>query len=122
MRDKDLYAQILGLQHPWSVREVALNLDQGEVIIHVHHDPLVPLICPECSSVVPGYDTRKRRWRHLDTCQYRTILAAEIPRCNCPEHGVHQIAVPWSDQGSRFTPTLQNLSYSASANPAKIRS
>ncbi len=109
MRDKDLYAQILGLQHPWIVREVALSLDEGEVVIHVQHDPRVPLICPECGSEVPGYDTRKRRWRHLDTCQYRTILAAEIPRCNCSEHGVHQISVPWSEPGSSFTALFEAL-------------
>ena len=109
MRDKELYAQILGLQNPWSVREVALNLEKGEVVIHVHHNPLTPLLCPACGSEVPGYDTRERRWRHLDTCQYRTILSAEIPRCNCPEHGVHQVAVPWSDPGSRFTALFEAL-------------
>lgn len=103
MRDKDLYAQILGIQSPWKVREVALNLGGGEVVIHVHHDPEVPLACPECGAEVPGYDTRERRWRHLDTCQYRTILAAEVPRCNCSEHGVHQVSVPWGEAGSRFT-------------------
>ncbi len=103
MRDKDLYAQILGIQSPWKVREVALNLSEGEVIIHVQHDPLVPLVCPECGAEGPGYDTRERRWRHLDTCQYRTILAAEVPRCNCSEHGVHQVSVPWGEAGSRFT-------------------
>ena len=103
MRDKDLYAQILGIQAPWLVREVALNLDEGEVVVHVHHDPQVPLSCPSCGADVPGYDTRERRWRHLDTCQYRTILAAEVPRCNCSEHGVHQISVPWGEAGSRFT-------------------
>ena len=33
MRDKDLYAQILGLQSPWQVREVALHLEEGEVVV-----------------------------------------------------------------------------------------
>ena len=103
MRDKDLYAQILGIQAPWLVREVALNLNEGEVVVHVHHDPQVSLTCPKCGSDVPGYDTRERRWRHLDTCQYRTILAADVPRCSCSEHGVHQITVPWGEAGSRFT-------------------
>jgi len=49
------------------------------------------------------FDTRTRRWRHLDTCQYRTILVAEVPRVECPEHGVHQVPVPWSESNSRFT-------------------
>ena len=109
MRDKDLYAQILGLQHPWLVREVALNLTEGEVVVHVQHDPQVSLTCPECGSEVPGYDTRERRWRHLDTCQYRTILAAEVPRCRCSEHGVRQVSVPWGEPGSRFTALFEAL-------------
>jgi len=33
MRDKDLYAQIFGIQSPWKIREVALNLGGGEVVI-----------------------------------------------------------------------------------------
>lgn len=109
MRDKDLYAQILGLQHPWMVRDVALRLEDNEVIIHVGHDPQVPLTCPECGAEVPGYDTKERRWRHLDTCQYRTILVAEVPRCECAEHGVHQIPVPWAESGSRFTALFEAL-------------
>ncbi len=50
-----------------------------------------------------GYDSNRRRWRHLDTCQMQTILSAEIPRANCPEHGIHQVRVPWAEPGSRFT-------------------
>lgn len=103
MQDKDLYAQILGVQHPWVVRAVDLDLPGGEVVVHVQHDRQVSLCCPECGADAPGYDSRERRWRHLDTCQYRTILAADVPRCNCPTHGVRQVAVPWGEAGSRFT-------------------
>jgi len=35
--------------------------------------------------------------------QYRTILVADVPRVQCDEHGVVQVAVPWSDPKSRFT-------------------
>lgn len=103
MQDKDLYAQILGVQAPWKVRAVDLDLPGGEVVVHVQFDRQTALCCPECGVEAPGYDSRERRWRHLDTCQYRTILAAEVPRCNCPEHGVRQVAVPWGEAGSRFT-------------------
>lgn len=103
MQDKDLYAQILGIQAPWKVRAVDLDLPAGEVVVHVQFDRQIALCCPECGTEAPGYDSRERRWRHLDTCQYRTILAAEVPRCNCPDHGVHQVGVPWGEPGSRFT-------------------
>ncbi len=109
MRDRDLYAQILGITYPWLVREVGLRLQEGEVIIHLELAPGHALSCPLCGKAAPGYDTRQRRWRHLDTCQYRTVLVADVPRVECEEHGVHQMAVPWSESGSRFTALFEAL-------------
>ena len=103
MRDKELYTQLLGIQPPWRVRKVDLRLDAGEVHVYLELDPSVQLVCPVCGREVPGYDTRERRWRHLDMFQYRTFLITDVPRVNCPDDGVHQIKVPWSDQKSRFS-------------------
>ena len=102
MRDKELYARIVGIEAPWRVEDVELNLQQGEVVVRVAHDG-GPLRCPECGRPANRDDTRQRRWRHLDTCQYRTILAAEVPRVQCEHHNVKQIEVPWSESRSRFT-------------------
>jgi len=109
MRDKELYAQILGITYPWLVREVGLRLQEGEVLIHLELAREYALACPLCGRVSPGYDTRQRRWRHLDTCQYRTVLVADVPRVECEEHGVHQVSVPWSEPGSRFTALFEAL-------------
>lgn len=109
MRDKDLYAQILGITPPWFVQAVELELQQGEVTVKLDHDPSKPLNCPTCGKVAPGYDTRLRRWRHLDTCQYRTVIEANVPRIECKEHGVLQIKVPWAEAGSRFTALFEAL-------------
>ena len=108
MRDKDLYAAILGLQPPWHVEEVTLRLEAGEVQVRVASDRGA-LRCPTCGQEAPGYDTRERRWRHLDTCQYRTILVAAVPRVRCPQHGVGQVTLPWAEAGSRFTALLEAL-------------
>jgi len=89
MRDKDLYAQILGIKSPWQVSGVDLAISQGEVTVHVEQDKGTKQCCPTCKVVSPGYDTHKRRWRHLDTCQSKIILVADIPRVMCPEHGEH---------------------------------
>ena len=59
--------------------------------------------CPKCGVECPGYDRRQRFWRHLNTCQLKTILVAEVPRISCPEHGVITVQVPWSEPGSGFT-------------------
>jgi transposase len=109
MQDKDLYAQILGLSRPWAVRNVELDNAAEEIVVKVEHDRTEPLRCPECGKECAGYDSRLRRWRHLDTCQFKTILEAEVPRIECPEHGVRQFPVPWSEPNSGFTALFECL-------------
>jgi transposase len=41
--------------------------------------------------------------------QYETLVIAEIPRVKCPDHGVHQISVPWAEDTSRFTALFEAL-------------
>ncbi len=92
MRDRDLYAKILGIEAPWHVSDVVLDVAAGTVDVVVEHRGAA--VCPRCGKAAPGYDTLHRRWRHLDTCQFETHLAADVPRVECAEHGVRQIAVP----------------------------
>jgi len=109
MRDTDLYARILGVEQPWQVSGVELRLESGEVEVLVEHSGRGQLACPECGAPSSRYDTRPRRWRHLDTCQYRTILVAQVPRVQCRKHGVKTIQVPWSEPGSSFTALFEAL-------------
>jgi len=113
MRDTQLYARILGIERPWAVTDVDLDLPHDEVRVRVEHGDDGPrLTCPACGRACPGYDKRERRWRHLDTCQYRTILIADVPRVECPEHGVKRVAVPWAEPipgGGRFTAMFEAL-------------
>jgi len=104
MDDRSLYQTILGLKAPWYVNSVEVRIEDEEVWVFLERDKQQDLVCPECGRVCPGYDrSPERRWRHLDTCQYRTVLVARIPRVQCPEHGVRQITIPWGEDRSRFT-------------------
>lgn len=109
MRDTDLYAQILGVRDPWTVSEVHLDMPAKRVEVTLQHRAGAELHCPECGATCPGYDSKHRRWRHLDTCQFETMLIADVPRSNCPEHGPLQVTVPWAEAGSRFTALFEAL-------------
>lgn len=109
MHDKELYQQILGLTKPWVVESVELDRANEEILLKVGLKGSVVLCCPECEKAMPGYDKRERRWRHLDTCQYTTIIMADVPRGTCQEHGVRQICVPWAEPGSQFTALFERL-------------
>lgn len=102
MDELTLYERILGLQKPWTVEHVELSED-GVVHVHIEHDRDSETLCPECNRPCPRYDTRDKSWRHLDTCQYQTIVHGAVPRTRCPDHGVLQVTVPWAERNSRFT-------------------
>ena len=65
---------------------------------------------PGMWSGLPLYDHQgERQWRHLDTCQYQTILHARPPRTECAQHGVRVLKMPWAEPSSRFTVLLERL-------------
>lgn len=108
MKDTQLYSQILGIQKPWKVTSVNVSLADDAVEVQVQHGGS-ELKCPKCGQVCSGYDKRSRRWRHLDTCQLKTLLVADVPRVDCKEHGVVTVEVPWAEPGSGFTALFQAL-------------
>lgn len=108
MRDTQLYSQILGIEKPWKVIDVQVSLADDEVEVSVEYGG-GKLRCSKCGKICPGYDKRQRRWRHLDTCQLKTLLVADIPRVECSEHGVVTVSVPWAESGSGFTALFEAL-------------
>lgn len=104
---EEFYGEILGLKEPWTVEKVVRDSKNHEVRVSVaRSDPSVGY-CPSCNKELPVHDSKTRQWRHLDSCNHKTIIEADIPRVNCPEHGVHQVNVPWAEKNSRFTLELE---------------
>ncbi|MBK6688356.1 MAG: ISL3 family transposase [Deltaproteobacteria bacterium] len=108
MRDRELYAKIMGISTPWSVEDVEVDLAGEKVLVKVACKD-GPLPCPECGKSCPRYDSRSRSWRHLDTMQFETFLVADVPRVKCEKDGVHQVKVPWAEKGSHFTAMFECL-------------
>jgi len=110
VQDKELYQSILGLTSPWQVARVELDAEAQEIRVHVEHPPGTSFPCPECQAGLACHDhADERRWRHLDSCQFKTILVASQPRVKCPKHGVKTAAVPWAEKHSRFTLLFERL-------------
>ena len=112
MQDRQLYEYILGISSPWYVERVELKLDKspGAVRVYLNHQPDATWSCAECGQSCVLYDHQpERQWRHLDTCQYQTILHAAPPRTNCPQHGPRVVKMLWAEPGSRFTALFERL-------------
>ena len=106
---RTLYATLLGLKAPWEITDVEMKQPPGEVHIRVALPEATLWVCPQCGSAAPIHDHQERHWRHLDTCQFPTLVHARVPRLKCPTHGIKQLPVPWAEAGSRFTAMFEAL-------------
>jgi len=89
MQDTALYQYLLGLQLPWTVSRVTLDVQGQRVDVWAEHAEAVARTCLHCAKTLLLYDhTEEQTWRHLDSCQFQTYLHARIPRVVCGEHGV----------------------------------
>lgn len=106
---EEFYNGLLGLEWPWEVQEIIRDSKNREVRISVVYAESEPALCPICGNNVPVHDRKSRKWRHLDSCNHKTIIESDIPRGKCPEHGVLQIHVPWAEKNSRFTLEIERV-------------
>jgi len=103
MHETEFFAKVLGLEKPWQVTAVKLDVAGTSVEVTLACDA-----SHEWSSAdgrrlqIHGWETR--RWRHLDTMQLETVLVARVPRLLDPQSGRTEMApVPWARKGARWT-------------------
>lgn len=109
MKDTNLYQQILGDTSPWHVATVRLDATAQTVEIEMAMNGDELWGCPECGRRMRGHGAGHRKWRHLDSCQFKTFLVADVPRVNCPDHGTQTVRVPWSEPRGRFTTLFERF-------------
>ncbi len=127
MKDTTLYDELLGLKHPWYVAGVKIDIVKQEVEVEVRSKDTM-WACPECQGRMHIHEYTERRWRHLDSCQFKTIIVSQVPRVQCSEHGTQVVQVPWAEKQGRFTKlferfaiaVLQECAISAASGLLKI--
>ena len=104
-----LFTVALGLTPPWEVRDLRFSVEEKRLDIVVDFERGADFQCPVCGAPSKAHDTEERTWRHLDFFQHAAYLTARVPRCQCDEHGVKSVAVPWARAGSGFTLMFEAL-------------
>lgn len=99
----DLFASALALQEPWTVTDVSFDVEESRLDIYIARTKGSKVKCPVCGEECNVHDSKDRAWRHLNFFQYKAFIYCKVPRCNCKEHGVKQVEVPWTRPGSGFT-------------------
>lgn len=108
-----LFTSALGLQAPWSVKDVKLDTSRRRIDFDLTCNAN-RLPCPHCGASSQGvHDRLAREWRHLDFFQFEAWLHAQVPRVACSACGkTSQIDVPWAREGSGFTALFEALALS----------
>jgi len=104
--DTKALEELLGIRAPWRVAGIDVDVALQEVVVRV--------ACERtewCNTQrrlhVHGWE--KRRWRHLDLWQCRTIIEAEVPRLLNPATGrTEMAAVPWAESLSRWSKRFES--------------
>ena len=107
MTDKDFFHKTLGLEHPWEVADVNLDLEAGRVEVTVRVKEKTIWGFEGEQLPIAGYE--ERQWRHLDTMQLETILKARVPRVKLADGSTRQVEVPWAGKRSRWTLCFEAL-------------
>ena len=103
MDANELFKTALGLQPPWKVESLDFDAGEQRLDIRVDFQKGASFPCPICGKASKAHDTEERTWRHLNFFQHAAYLTARVPRCNCDEHGIKTVDVPWARKGSGFT-------------------
>ena len=100
---KEFYAQSLELKAPWKVVDVMIDGEARQVRIRVECARGEVWGDPDTNERAEIKDWEERTWRHLDTCQFETIITARVPRLLLKSGRTLTASVPWAAPRGRFT-------------------
>lgn len=102
MFTENFFKILLSLEEGWYVKSVTSDVGQGEVYIEV--ECLLKVIEDEEGNMCRVYDHAPlRKWRHLDTMQYKTYISCRLPRILASTGKIKTVAPDWASGHERHT-------------------
>ena len=104
MEFNQIFQVALGINQPWFVDSVRLDESSNNLEIKIDFTSGALFKCPGCDAECGAYDSKEKRWQHLNFLQYCCYLTARVPRVSCDKCGkVTQVEVPFARSGSGFS-------------------
>ena len=108
-QDTKFFEQALELAAPWKVLEVNLVVTAKMVEVKVDCGSAHLWLDPQSGKRLHVHGYEQRRWRHLPTMQFETIIVAQVPRLKYPDGHTELVKVPWADKQSQWTMLFERL-------------
>ena len=107
MKQEELFSAAIGIQSPWFIESLELDIEKGELNIEVNFPKgsEFEYVDKETGEIetYKAYDTQVKTWRHMNFFQYHCYLNARIPRVKTNSGKVKQINPPWAGKSNGFT-------------------
>src|SRR5687767_5238663 len=107
MDDKDFFTHALGLQPPWQIKDIQVDLEAQRVEVEVECAQTV-WADPATKQRLHLHGYEERSWRHLDMMQFETVVKARVPRLKYPDGYTELLPTPWAEPHSRHTLFLKH--------------
>jgi transposase len=113
MKPDDFFISALGIEQPWFIKEIDFNKPKGEFHVHVDYANGSSFKYKDEDSGEIGeyktYDSKVKKWRHMNFFQYRCYIHARVPRVNLGNRKIRLVKAPWEGISSHFTMVFEAL-------------
>jgi transposase len=109
MMTNQLFSAALGIQSPWSVKEVNFDEAKKQLTIQVDFSAGTRFGFPGEPGMHPVYDSQIKRLRHLNFFQHECFLEVRVPRISLPDGKVRLVEPEWVGKLDGFTLLFEAL-------------
>jgi transposase len=108
---KDLFAAALNIEPPFYVKEIDFNPEAKRLDIHIDfkRGSLFDYNKDGVNESCKAFDTKEKRWRHLNFFEHECYLNVRVPRVKLSNGKVKLLPMPWQGQNSGFTMLFEAL-------------
>lgn len=108
---KDLFAAALNIESPFYVKEIDFNPEAKRLDIHIdfRRGSVFQYNTEDNNESYKAYDTKEKRWRHLNFFEHECYLNVRVPRIKLSDGKVKLLPMPWQGQNSGFTMLFEAL-------------
>jgi transposase len=118
-----LFEMALNVKEPWYIKDLKFDNEAKRLDIYLDFKKGSVFSYTKDDSEIAGlkaYDTKEKKWRHLNFFEHECYLHARVPRVKLPDGKVKLITTPWEGLSNGFTLLFEALLMQlASAMPLK---
>jgi transposase len=107
--DNAIFAAALGITKPWFIDNLSFDTSKQLLTICIDFEKGSQFACPDVEGAHPVYDSRTKRYRHLNFFQHECYLEVRVPRIKLPDGHITLIDPPWAGKLSGFTLLFEAL-------------